>query len=254
MRRVRILLAAGLIVSVALARADDPKSAKATAEPVSLNVSRKVDEKNFPFQTSALYLTFKLAVPDRQLLGVDPSGELTELKDDKDNSLLPKTGFFKPNFNTYAQIATDRRSMLVSVNAPNAPTKGATKIHVKGKVVALCGSDEKTTDEKEVAFKAKTEEKVGDFTFKVNQEKGFGGQGATFTITGPRPVIKTVTVKDADGKTAELSLTGSYGFGKNWTSTYVLKKVTEKGKLSVTYFAKEEKVTVPVDFAAGVGL
>ena len=47
---------------------------------------------------------------------------------------------------------------------------------------------------------------------------------------------------------------GFYGFGKTWTYNYYLKKQVTKAKFSITYFSKDEKVTVPVKLAVGVGL
>src|SRR5262249_39079896 len=141
-----------------------------------------------------------------------------------------------------------------SVSSNVGPAKGAAKLILKGDLVVVCGLEEKTTAEKEVAMKEKTEAKLGDFTLKVNQEKGFGGAGANFTLTAARPIIKSVTVKDADGKTVETSNFGNYGFGKTWTYNYSLRKVVEKPKITITYFSKEEKVTVPINLSLGVGL
>jgi hypothetical protein len=144
----------------------------------------------------------------------------------------------------------------VSVFGTAAPAKGASKSVVKGSLVLICGTDEKTTDEKEVEMKDKAETTLGDFTIKVTQEKGFGGSGASFTITANNPTLKVVNVKDADGKTVETMTFGSpyQSFDKKWTASYTLKKVVEKPKISITYFSKEEKVTVPVDLGMGVGL
>jgi len=96
--------------------------------------------------------------------------------------------------------------------------------------------------------------KTGDFTLKVTQEKGFAGSGAQFTVTPAGPILKTVKFKDADGKAVEVTLWGSNSDGKSWTQTFSLKKEITNGKFTVTYFSKEEKVTVPVDVEVGIGL
>jgi hypothetical protein len=206
-----------------------------------LYIAKKRDAKNFPYSGSNSTQVYLLATcPGKQILGVDPSSKVSELKDDKGTSLLG-TGFFRPTFNTYGQIARDRGSMIVSLATSEAPAKGATTITLKGNLVLRSGTDEKTTDEAELELKEKAEVKVDTFTLKVVSEKGFGGNGATINVLSTAPNIKAITVKDADGKTVEVMSSPGFGFGKSWTS-------------SVTWFSKEEKVSVPVDLTFGVGL
>jgi hypothetical protein len=88
----------------------------------------------------------------------------------------------------------------------------------------------------------------------VTQAKGIAGSGPLFTVTPAGPIFKTVNVKDADGKAVAATLWGTSSKGKIWTKTFSLKKEITKGKFTVTYFSKEEKVTVPVDLEVGVGL
>src|SRR5262249_39178348 len=143
----------------------------------------------------------------------------------------------------------DRSSLLIYLNSNVAPAKGAAKLLIKGKLILIAGLKEKTTEEKEVAMKEKTEAKLGDFTLKVTQEKGFApGSGAMFTISSTRPNIKTVVVKDAKGNAVAVLPQGApYGFGKNWTTAFSLKTAVAQPKVAVTWFSEEEKVTVPVD-------
>ena len=69
-----------------------------------------------------------------------------------------------------------------------------------------------------------------------------------------RPNVKGVSVKDTAGKAVEVSQSYFYGYGKNWTYSYTLKKPVQKAKIAVTWFSKEEKVTVPVDLEVSLGL
>jgi hypothetical protein len=266
MFRSLVVMTAGLAFCVALARADDTKPAKkddtkpskaepskVTVEPVSLSVSKKLEDKDLFWGYSSTAISFKVAYPGKQILGIDSTSKITEFQDDKKTSLLG-TGFFKAQFGTSPMISKDRTKMIVYVNTSTNPAKGATKVTLKGSLVVRCGTEEKTTEEKEVEFKNKTEVKMGDFTLKVTQEKGFGDSGASFSIVATKPDVKSVTVKDADGKEVELMSYGHYGFDKSWTYSYGLKKALEKGKVTVTYFSKDEKVTVPVEVSAGLGL
>jgi len=268
MFRSLVVMTAGLAFCVALARADDTKPAKAddtkkaesskvTVEPVSLSVSKKLEDKDLFWGYSSTAISFKVAYPGKQILGIDSTSKISEFQDDKKTSLLG-TGFFKAQFGTSPMISKDRTKMIVYVNTSTNPAKGATKVTLKGSLVVRCGTEEKTTEAKEVEFKLPKKEdapiKLGDFTLKVTQEKGFGDSGASFSITATKPDVKSVTVKDADGKEVELMSYGHYGFDKNWTYSYGLKKAVEKGKVTVTYFSKDEKVTVPIELSAGLGL
>jgi hypothetical protein len=253
MARVAVVLSAALAACAALAADDPGKPAKPAVEPVSLVVSRKLDEKNYAYSTSGTALSVKVSCPGKQVLGVDSASSVSEFADDKGTSLL-KGGLIKPTFSNYPIVATDRASLVVSVQSTVPPGKGAARLHLKGDLVLRCGLQEKATEEKEVEFKGKAEAKLGDFTLKVTQEKGFGGGGASFTLTAPRPVLKSVTVKDAAGKAVEVMTLGSFGFGKTWTYTFSLRKPLKQGKVTVSFFAKEEKLTVPVDLSVGLGL
>jgi hypothetical protein len=254
-----LALALGLAVCLGLggASADDKtKAEKATVEAVSMQVTRKLDAKKFPFSGASVSLNAQITYPGKQILAVDNSSALTEFRDDKDTDFIKAAGFFKPTFRQ-SQLATDRSGVIVTASVFNAePARGASKIQVKGKVVLVCGIEEKNTEEKEVEMKDKAEATLGDFALKVTQEKGFGGAGATFSISSSKPTLKTVTVKDAEGKAVETMTFGSpfLGFDKKWTVSYTLRKPVTKVKVTVTYFDKEEKVTVPVDLAVGVGL
>jgi len=265
MRKLMLLLAC-LMTCAALAVADDKKDDKKDdktksepiVKPTSLAVYRKIDTKmfQFGFGSDQTNVTFLLRYPGKQLLGVDQSSELKSLKDDKDNSLVDDKGFFKVNFSTYPQIAKDRSAMLVSINAYNrAPGKGASKVLVKGDLMVLCGTDEKSEEVKKFEFKDKEEAKAGDFKLKVTQEKGFGSQGATFSLISPTNAIKGLVVKDADGKDVEVYAGAPFPSApKEFTVTYTLQKPLKEGKVTITYFTKSEKVKVPIDLSVGIGL
>jgi hypothetical protein len=254
MMRMLAVLTIGLVLGSALIAGDrDATKGKTTVEGVALSVQKKLDQKNYPFSAPMTMLQIKVDSPGKQFMGVDAASTVSEMKDDKGTSLLA-TGLFKTSFQTSPQIAVNRESLVVSLSTMAAPAKGATKVHLKGSLVLLTGLEEKTTDEKEVTIKQNAETKLGDFTLRVTMEKGFGTQGASFSIASKKPNLKSVNVKDTDGKTVELFGFGSYGFGTNWTSNFAMKKVVDKPKISITYFSKEEKVTVPVDVELGLGL
>jgi hypothetical protein len=263
MSRALFVLSACLVFTAAFVVADDKdkdkkddktKAEKITVEAASLDVARKLDEKKFPFQNARTNVALLVSSAGRQFLGVDQSSKLESLKDDKGNSLVDDKSFFKPNFGTYPAISPDRTAMLVTISSfGKGPGKGASKVVIKGEMVVLCGTGEKTSAETKVEFKEKAEVKFGDLTLKVQQEKGFGTNGAMFQVVGPT-AIKSLTVKDGDGKVVEMFGGMPNRFGKDWTATYTLRKEVKEGKVTITYFTKEEQVKVPVDLSVGLDL
>ncbi len=62
-----------------------------------------------------------------------------------------KTDFFvKTSFSSTPRLALDRRRVVVAVNSPLLPGKGATKLRLKGNLVLIAGIDEKSSDEKDL--------------------------------------------------------------------------------------------------------
>jgi len=263
--RQLLLLSACLFLGAALAVADekdkkdDKTKSEPTVVPTEIAVNRKADSKQFPyaFPVDNTRVTFLLKYPGKQFLGVDPSSKLTTLKDDKGNSLMDEKQAFAANFGTYPQIALDRTAMLVMVSAyGKAPGKGATKLILKGDLVVVCGTDEKSEELKKFKFEAKAKAKAGDFEVTVTQEKGGfdGKEGPQFTMISKTRAIKSFVVKTGDGKSAEVYPRGWFPSGDKWTFNYALAKPLEEGSITVTYFAKEEKVKVPIDLTVGLGL
>jgi hypothetical protein len=232
---------------------DKTKTEKITVEGAGMDVFRDIDQKLFQYKGVRTNLTLLVHAPGRQFLGVDQSSKLESLKDDKGNSLIDDKSFTKPNFNPYATISPNRAAMLVTVySSGKAPGKGASKIVIKGELVTMCGTEEKASAETKVEFKDKAEVKIGDLTLKVQQAKGFFG-GPAFQVVGPHPV-KGITVKDGDGNGIEASGGQPYRTGKEWVSSYSIRKELPEGKVTITYFSKEEKVKVPVDLTFGLDL
>jgi hypothetical protein len=258
--RKLMLLSACLVACAALAVADDKKDDKTKSEPTvsvtMLSVNHKLDQKLFSFSSDSTSLSLLLRYPGKQLLGVDQSSEVKSLKDDKGNSLIDDKGFFKVNFGTYPTIAKDRSAMVVYLSSFNkAPGKGATKVLLKGDLMVLCGTDEKSEEVKKFEFKDKGEGKAGDFKLKVTQEKGFGNQGASFTLISPTKDVKGLVVKDADGKEVEVYAGMPFSSApKEFSIAYTLQKPVKEGTVTITYFTKSEKVKVPVDLSVGIDL
>src|SRR5262249_19095829 len=166
---------------------------------------------------------------------------------------------FSGGFGMFPQISEDSTALLASASAYlKAPGKGATKVLIKGDLVVLAGADEKTADSdksKKFEFKEKAKTKAGDFEVEVTREKeGFGADGPAFTINSKMRGIRSVVVKDGDGKAVEVQRRGWFNDGQKYVFNYALAKPLKEGTIHVTYFSKEEKITVPIDLSVGLDL
>jgi len=257
MRKLAVL-ALGLALCATVMAGDDTKG-KTTVRCVYFSVTQKLDNKEFNYgmmpQTG---LSVLVKCPGKQILALDPSSEVTKLTDDKDTDLLKGNTLGKLYLyaNNYAK---DRSGVVISMSSyGTAPARGATKLTLKGKAVLHVGKDEKKTEEKEVEIKEKESVKIGDFTLKVTSVKGFGG-GPQFAISSANPAIKSVALKDGDGNAVALqpgfSTNSFYSqFEKAWVSSYYLAKPAKKLKVTITYYSKVEKETVPMELSMGIGL
>jgi hypothetical protein len=139
----------------------------------------------------------------------------------------------------------------VTFHAPNCPAKGAAKVRIKGRVVAVVGKDEKEMEKKDFTGTAD----LGFGTIS-EQQGGFGGNAATYS--GDKP-LRAVSFVDADGKTVNCSLsTPPFGTrpGKGPAYRYSIRPAGNaaiRGTLRVKYFDSTENVTVPVDLEVGPG-
>lgn len=245
-----LALAVLAVLGTTLVGADKP--GKATVEVVSMSIYKKVDPKINTFSNDSITVGLVVQDSSRQFISVDAGGKVKEFKDDKGTDLT-KIAFGTANFSG-GGVGTGRNSLTFWINGAPRPAKGATKLTIKGDLVVLCGTDEKTTAEADVEIKKGKEVKVDDFTLKVTADKFFGTFGGSFDIASKKNNIKSVSFKDADGKTVEMTTYGPHGFGTNWTMQCTLKKEASKGKVTVTYFSKEEKVTIPVEVTTGLDL
>lgn len=260
---IRKAMLACLAVCVALClsagRAADEKKAddKAKVEAASLSVIKKLDPKDFPFQPGSTTLGVHVTHAGKHILNIDESSSVSSFKDDKGTNLVG-TGFgAKARFNTYGMYSKDRSGVVVTVYGGTAPAAGASKVTLKGSLVLVCGTDAKNAKEAEMDVKINEEKKVDDFAIKVTFVPMGAFGGPTFTVTSPKNNVKGLVLKDADGKDVPLNGGGTpfYNFGtKQWSSSFYAMKKVDKVKATVNYFAKEEKVTVPVDVTTGLSL
>jgi hypothetical protein len=148
----------------------------------------------------------------------------------------------------------------INFQAPGCPVKGATKVHIKGTIIALVGKDEKEVEKKDVALKDGLELEMGGIKLQLAKATGFGKTAADtrLTCTSERPVI-SVTILDGDGKELPCRSTLSFhpsatGKGTTRGSITITGTKVERCTLRIKYFDSVEEVKVPVDLEVGPGL
>src|SRR5579884_1675053 len=162
-------------VSTAFLAADDKKPSddktSAKVQAIGLNIRMAPHVKSGPSMFMPTGVTMDLAIsqPGRFIVGVDAkASKLESFTDDKSNSLYKKpVGIFGAQSNWINEYATqygpEGGQCTIQIAAGNPPGKGAGKIQVKASLVVKCGSEEKTTEKKELAIKMNEEVSVGDF-------------------------------------------------------------------------------------------
>ena len=243
--------------------AADEKQSSITAHATALGVRKDLPPKKkerFMMTPPGTTLDLTFLSPARFILGVDAkASKLDQFIDDKKTKLDTSTGFGAPNW--MAGLITygpEGDRCTVQLNAQSAPSKGATKVSVKGTIVLKCGAAEKTIEQKDLAIKKDAETTAGDFTIKVIAE-GSDFSGPAIQIISPERVVKNTKFFDAKGKAIELLTTpywhNVFAKGKTLIAiNYNLTKKIDKLSMQITYFSKVEDVPVPFDVSVGLGL
>lgn len=238
---------------------------KPSIEPYSVSVRRKLSEddaKIYFEERVGVRIQAILVNPGKTMLSVDEKASTLEyVKDDLGNDLMkaaPKSFPSSSWVDSFSFKASERGDRALSTFVANSPpAKGAKTISIKGKLAILCGTSEKTVDEKEVALKAdsKNKMKIGDLTLTI--EKSFGSE-LSFKFESAGPNLRNVIFTTTDGKSIPVNKPSNtrFGFNNKYTygTTYSVKPTTEKLNLSVTYFDKVEVIDFPVELTVGLGL
>jgi hypothetical protein len=260
MKRALAPFLAALVLGLALApgaAAPQGDQGKPTLTPYALMIQRKYEAKDFPpaYQFGEhTSVEFLVRVPGKVLLRVDSESRLTAFSDDRGASLTDAKDPVPAAFHGRA-VTLDRTGMLIAVTSHyRVPSAGARKLVVRGSLVLACGRDEKATPETKVDFQAAGDTKVGDLTLRFDPDKGNPKQ-PYFELIGAARAVKQLTVIDDGGKEVPVhAITGSdFGPGPR-TFRFRLSRPIASGKVTVAYYAAEDRVTVPVDLTFGVGL
>jgi hypothetical protein len=209
------------------------------------------------------------ANPNVRMIGIrDKKSRIVSLTDDKQSNLLQAGqqdddrfggGMFGP---LQARVAAGGRNCALEIKAPKIPAHGATKIQLDATIVLLCGSDEKTIDQKDLALKKGSRLAIGPIPLTISQVEdarfGEAKQVITFESKQPLNAIRKVEFLSAGGTPIKHQAMGSGegGFNDNitYSRSYGLMQKVDSVTLRMTYFDKVEELTLPLKMEIGVGL
>jgi hypothetical protein len=178
----------------------------------------------------------------------EPTETKLALSDDKGTDLAARNPISGPGI----PIAFSREQARLYITGAKMPVAGATRVRVKGELVLLCGSAEKTATAEKFALKDKAKVEVGPATFEVAMQKG----RMVLNMKTASASVKSVTFTSADGKPLAVGGTLNLGlFEKKirQTAVFVAPAKTETVGIKVVYYEKVEPVKIAVDSDTGVG-
>jgi hypothetical protein len=244
-----------LVVLVAFSTATAEDAQKPTLHVMSFHVTKpEAVPGMLGDRDRGTRVSVRLEVPGRSLLSFDTKASKVEsFADDKNTDLMAvPPGSPAPQLLEVERSGSRGRTNDLTFHAPDCPAKGATKVRVKGSLVAIVGKTEKEIEKKDFAGDAD----LGFGTMK-EQKGGFGGN--TLTYDGDKP-LKSVSFTDADGKTVTCTINSTGGFGAAGAKKSAYRNtiratgnVAIRGTLRVKYFDATEEITVPVDLEVGPG-
>ena len=205
--------------------------------------------------TKGVTLTFSVASPTRTLLGVleNPS-ECLSFTDDKGTDFRPSA-----KFESGGGMHPFRYG-AIQVFSPTIPAAGASRISFKGKIVALCGSEPKTEDYKDVELRkgaaitvgslvltvAEAETKKGHFRLKLEAREELNAiTEMVFLDQADQPLTWTQS-EDSQGEDQAKQAVS----GREFQFASAIDHVTFR----ITYYSKLERIGIPVNCSVGVDL
>lgn len=255
------VLAAGTALLAAEDKKDADDRASAKFQVTRLEIRNYPPPKpgTFAFVNNGMTLDVLVKPSGKHLTGVDfKASKLESFTDDKKTDLHTKSGGLFGSGGSdwlnefFVQYSPEGDAVTLQVKSNAKPAKGAEKILLKASLVLRMGKDEKTTEKKEIAFKANEEAAVGPFKVKISQ---FGNQ---FNVISSEENLKSIEVVDENGKEVKLGPPGRMrqmnGGKTEYHYSYFLFQKTAKVSIKASYFEKVESVKVPMELQVGLGL
>jgi hypothetical protein len=211
----------------------------------------------------------RLGLLGQKFITIDPvKSKLDSFTDDLKTDLLAAPAVGALPF-ARASLITGGRSGLsgarpndITFHAPGCPSRGATKVRIKGTVTVIVGKDEKTIEKKDVVLKAGVDLDIGSLkplADRFANAPGALGRSTMLSYDGTK-AISAITLLDADGKEIPCRFTMTYRPATANTketcraSVLVTDRTVERCTVRIKYFDSVEEVKVPVDLEVGPGL
>jgi hypothetical protein len=232
-------------------------------QPLSLEISKPTPPGTAPELEQFLTGTrirLLISLPDRHIVEADHDASKLTYTDDMGTDLTKVKGAVPGSSGVLGgPTSKDGKQCRVDASAPGVPVAGASSVKVSGKIVLLCGSEEKTTAVENVVLNDKLDAVVGPFSLVWDKEAKNvpAGSARVVFVWSTKKHIRSVKFLSAAGKELKATEEGWVRFSVNGDAetrvAYRVAAPREGCTVRVTYFDKMEPVTVPVDLTIGVG-
>lgn len=267
----RILLAAPLATFLPFWFAQDSATQEGppegpTVELIETTVRKQSKIEGVPFyNNSGLEMRVAVHLDGKPLLSVDPdASRFTKWSDDQGTDLGAgaPTGFFHwVDMDTRFGDDQPDDVAVLTIKTKSLPVAAASRVTFEG-VIVMNSASELQTSSADVVLEKGTKFEIAGLEIEVTsvEEEDWGHTQLQleFTSMSNMDAIQAIRFLGADGKAIEHEDmgSGSMGFGGKvtYTQNYGLKDVVKTVKIEADFFAKIEKVEVPLTIAFGPGL
>src|SRR5437868_490840 len=156
MARAVIALVALFAVTTWVHSQDPPPRVQALGLEIRKPLPPGVDSELEDFRPQGTTIRLVIDLPDKHIVDVDPeASKVSHFKDDKGSDLLKAdkaSGLGRDDWlwAHFLRVSKNGKQCSIEPSAPGVPAVGATKVKLKGIIVLLCGSEEKSVEAKDV--------------------------------------------------------------------------------------------------------
>jgi hypothetical protein len=274
----RLVIAIGIVAAwaVGAARTAAPQGGP-TVRLMGLQVIRSVSEADedqaMMLAPPGTVLTMLVSSAGKRILGVNrEASKLTAFTDDKGMDLGRKPENPDPAnvrvadewwLGPHRPLAVRSGGCLVQVQTDHLPAAGATRIIFRANLVLECGANERTVRQEGLPLRNSAAITVGPVPLRITgvedvQDAGGMKMDVTFEHAKSLNVVKGIRFIGPDGQPIESTYLGRMEMGPPDDPPYQtvcrLARKVDKVTVEITYYDQIEKLNVPVDLAATVGL
>ncbi|GJM23695.1 MAG: hypothetical protein DHS20C16_01100 [Phycisphaerae bacterium] len=263
-----LVAAVSFIMAGQFALADDGAS-KTSVSPYGLRVVAKpVGGDNDMMRAFNSFEGTSIAMlvqqPAGGLISFDSdASKIESFTDDKGKDLLKSSSDFgMPALPMSPDISDGGKEVIIEVNGGQTPTKGATSLKVKGKLVFKAATQKKSYTHKNLEIKADATIEAGPIPLTIGSagKPEWGEEPLEIVLKAKKRLDEVASIKflDADGKEIESNESGSMtmAFGEDVSveRSYALGKKVDKVTVEISYWTDMKALEIPVDLTVSLGL